>query len=318
LTPILIDNLINEITTINSNDKIVKTRSRESKFITPFWQEGKKPIGVMCCQFYEAKWSNGCMYACDYCYLKGTFRWQGWKGKEQIIFSNINKLFEEINRFLNIKKPMVLHTGEVSDSLAVPGSEKIMGELVERFGKQNKHTLLLLTKSDNIDNLLPLSHNKRTVIGFSINPPKIAKTFEIGTPSTEKRLNAALKCINVGYKVMIRVDPMIPVKGWKKQYLTLFNKINKLDLYGVVIGTLRAFSGLKPLMSKELQSMLEIREKDRRWHIEQQLRNEMYSLAFKTLKTKRIGLCKESGETWSKLGSKYGFRKFICNCHLQD
>ena len=27
---------------------------------TPFWKEGNKPTGVLCCQFYEAKWSNGC------------------------------------------------------------------------------------------------------------------------------------------------------------------------------------------------------------------------------------------------------------------
>ena len=296
----------------------ISVRKRKSQFVTPFWSEGKKPVGVLCCQFHEAKWSNGCMYKCDYCYLKGTFRWQKWKGGEQTIFSNTQEFFAEVEEFLKLEKPDVLHTGEVADSLAVPGSERIMGQLVERFGKQDRHTLLLLTKSNNIDELLGLRHNRMTVIGFSINPPTIARAFEKGAAPTEQRLAAARKCIKAGYKVMVRVDPMIPVKGWKRQYEALFDKLNNMDLFGVVVGTLRAFAGLKPMMCRELRDMLQIREKDRRWHLEQQLRAEMYALAFKTLKAERMGLCKESGEMWAKLGMKYGFRKFICNCHLQE
>jgi len=296
----------------------ISLRPRKSKFITPFWQEGKKPAGVLCCQFHEAKWSNGCIYKCDYCYLKGTFRWQKWKGGEQTVFSNLPEFFEEVEEFLKLEKPDVLHTGEVADSLAVPGSEKIMAQLVERFAEQDRHTLLLLTKSQNIDALLKVKHNRMTVIGFSINPPAIARKYEKGAATTEQRLSAARKCIKAGYKVMVRVDPMIPVKGWRRQYTALFNKLNDMELYGIVVGTLRAFSGLKPMMSRQLREMLEVREKDRRWHLEQNLRDEMYALAFQILKAERMGLCKESGEMWAKLGMKYGFRKFICNCHLQE
>ncbi|HEV8405514.1 MAG TPA: radical SAM protein [Nitrososphaera sp.] len=310
----LIDNLIQ----INKRRSGVLVRDRKSKFITPFWEKGKKPDGVLCCQFYEAKWSNGCMYDCGYCYLRGTFRWQEWNGREQTIFSNVGELFREVDEFLKQERPTVLHTGEVSDSLAVPGSEKIMAKLIEKFAQQDKHTLLLLTKSNNIKELLDLKHNRRTVIAFSINPASIARRFEKGAASTDDRLRAAKQCIKSGYKVMVRVDPMIPVKGWRQQYKGLFNQLNKLQLYGVVVGTLRAFSGLKPKMTKELSNMLEVREKDRRWHLEQELRDEMYSLAFSTLNAERMGLCKEAGRTWGLLGKKYGYRKFICNCHLQE
>ncbi len=165
--------LITDLRKLNKRQNGLKIRHRESQFITPFWKNGNKPSGVLCCQFYEAKWSNGCVYECDYCYLKGTFRWQKWKGREQTIFSNVDKLFEEVEEFLTLEKPMVLHTGEVADSLAVPGSEEIMSRLVERFGKQDKHTLLLLTKSNNINQLLDVRHNRMTVIGFSINPTSV-------------------------------------------------------------------------------------------------------------------------------------------------
>lgn len=312
------NSLIEDLVHINKRRNGVLVRDRKSRFITPFWEEGKKPIGVLCCQFYEAKWSNGCMYDCGYCYLRGTFRWQEWNGREQTVFSNIDQLFLEVDEFLKLEKPTVLHTGEVSDSLAVPGSEKIMAKLVQKFGQQDKHTLLLLTKSDNIEELLGLQHNRMTVIGFSINPPAVARRFEKGAATTEKRLRAARRCIKAGYKVMVRVDPMIPVKGWKRQYKALFNQLNLIEPYGVVVGTLRAFSGLKPKVSKELKVMLTVREKDRRWHLGSELRNEMYSLAFSTLTTHRMGLCKEAGETWGLLGKEYGFRKFICNCRLQE
>ena len=93
--------------------------------------------------------------------------------------------------------------------------------------------------------LLTLNHKRRTVIGFSINPSFIAKYYELEAPSTENRLKAAKKCIDAGYKVMVRVDPMIPIVGWRHHYIGLFNDLNKLELYGVVIGTLRAFPNLK-------------------------------------------------------------------------
>jgi spore photoproduct lyase len=61
---------------------------------------------------------------------------------------------------------------------------------VKRFGKQNKHTLLLLTKSSNVNGLLKLKHNGMTVVGFSINPQAIVSKYELGTSATNDRLDA--------------------------------------------------------------------------------------------------------------------------------
>lgn len=289
-------------------------RERKSRFIEPFWKEGKKPRGVLCCQFYEAKWSNGCLFACDYCYLKGTFRWQGWKGREQTVFSNQDQLLEEIEEFLMLEKPSILHTGEISDSLAVPGSDTFMARLAKRFGQQRKHTLLLLTKSDNVDVLLRAEHNGQTVIGFSINPELIAERFEIGAANTQQRLEAASRCMETGYPVMVRVDPMLPVDNWRRSYAELFDRLNEMPLHGVVVGTLRAYPGLKPKMSQELQLMLGDRDIDGRYHLPEEIRWEMYGLAFQRLTFRRIGICKESGHVWARLLKLYGQRQFLCNC----
>jgi DNA repair photolyase len=129
-------------------------------------------------------------------------------------------------------------------------------------------------------------------------------------------LKATKCCIDSGYKVMIRVDPMIPIQNWRYHYINLFNELNKLNLYGIVIGTLRAFPNLKLIMSDELKSLLNYRDIDGRYHIHPKLRWEMYKLAFSILKLKRVGICKESGEIWARLQSEVSHKDFICNCHL--
>lgn len=293
-------------------------RERKSRFIEPFWKDGEKPKGVLCCQFYEAKWSNGCVFACEYCYLRGTFRWQGWKGRSQTVFTNVDELKNEVDEFLNLPGSHVLHTGEVADSLAVPGTEELMGSFVESFGEQKRHTLLLLTKSDNVGSLLNLEHNDQTVIGFSINPSVVSKQFEIGAASTRSRLRAAKRCSEAGYRVMVRVDPIIPVPNWRKHYRKLFDELNALELYGVVVGTLRAFNGLRISLGSELKSYLTNRDVDGRWHIPHDLRLEIYKMAFQELRFKRMGVCKESGETWSQLISEFRDKRFFCNCRLQN
>ncbi len=291
---------------------VINERERKSSFVKPFWSKPKK-TGVLCCQFYELAWSNGCPYACDYCYLKGTFRMQGWKGREQTIFTNTKEMIKETRKFLSKEQPSILHTGELSDSLAAPGSDQIMSKLVTLFGVQNKHTLLLLTKSDNVDFLLNLRHNYRTVVGFSINSKRVAKRFEIGAPSTQRRLKAARKCIEAGYPVMVRVDPMIPIEDWEKDYGDLFEQLNHMALRGVVVGTLRAYQSLIPKIGGELRTMLVDRERDRRYHIDKDLRNRMYNFAFSMLNHKRMGICKEMGDLWGVLATKY-HKRFICNC----
>jgi len=294
---------------------VINTRERKAKFVKEFWQK-EKPVGVLCCKFSELIWSNGCPYGCDYCYLKGTFRVQKWNGFEQTIFSNSTEMWKEIEDFLKKEESSILHTGELADSLAAPGAPEIMADIVTRFGMQSRHTLLLLTKSDNVDALLSAKHNGMTVVGFSINPQPIVRKYELGTASTRKRMQAARKCVKAGYPVMVRVDPMIPVPGWKKYYSELFAELNKIDLRGVVVGTLRAYPGLAFRISKELRSMLKNKDIDGRYHIDANIRNEMYEFAFSRIKAKRMGICKESGEMWGQLSKKHS-KRFICNCRCQ-
>jgi len=291
----------------------IEFRERKSKFVEPFWRK-KKPTGVLCCQFHELKWANGCIYDCQYCYLLGTARGT-WRRKETI-FTNTDVLEQEVEILLRTaEKPTVLHTGEIADSLAVPESEELMAKLTLKFAKQKKHKLLLLTKSDNVDHLLNLEHEKMTVVGFSVNPELIAKKYELLAPPPRRRLVAAEKCIEAGYPVMIRVDPIIPVIGWLEIYKELFEVIDSMALNGVVLGTLRAFPTLMRFLPSELKSMLTDKEIDGRLHLPRKLRLEIYREGFSALKFTNIGVCKETGLIWAELKKEFQDKKFFCNCN---
>jgi hypothetical protein len=109
---------------------------------------------------------------------------------------------------------------------------------------------------------------------------------------------------------------MIPIRNWEQDYAELFDELNHMALRGVVIGTLRAYQSLIPKIGKELRSMLVDREKDRRYHIDKELRNRMYNFAFSKLSHKRMGICKEMGDLWGTLATKY-HKRFICNCKCE-
>ena len=119
--------------------------------------------------------------------------------------------------------------------------------------------------------------------------------------------------MEAGFPVMVRVDPMIPVEGWEHLYSCLFDRLNALDLKGVVIGTLRAYPGLIWRIGNELKSMLTERGGDGRYHLPWNLRLDMYKLAFSKLRYEYMGVCKENGSLWGILAREFK-KKFLCNC----
>ena len=70
----------------------------------------------------------------------------------------------------------------------------------------------MLTKSDNVDDILDLPHNGQTIIAWSMNNTMVSQKFEIGAPSFERRLAAARKVQEAGYRVRIRLDPIVPLR----------------------------------------------------------------------------------------------------------
>lgn len=102
----------------------------------------------------------------------------------------------------------------------------------------------MLTKSDNVNDILNFHHNRHTIIAWSMNNDRVSRKFEIGAPTFERRLKAARKVQQDGYPLRIRLDPIVPFDGWQKGYAKTVKRIFE-EIYPerITLGTLRFEGG---------------------------------------------------------------------------
>ena len=302
----------------NSKVPLVK-QIGDSSIITRF---DKTPLpttltDVVCPHFLELKWAYGCPFDCAWCYLKGTFRFQPTKAKP--VFKSIEKVEAHTRSFLEeVTTPEILNTGELADSLMGEGlSEPFSKLIIPMFEEQNKHKVLFVTKSDNTKHLLEIRPHNNVIVSFSLNADEVAKRWEAGAPSVERRVKAAQELSQAGYEVRVRIDPMVPVQNWQEYYTTFISKIfSQFIPSRITLGSLR---GLQTTIngSKDRSWVTYLSEKSN-WgkKIDFNIRYDMYSEIINLLKVKynyqNIAFCKETVAMWNKLGMDY--KNIKCNC----
>jgi len=277
----------------------------------------QKKTDVVCPHFLELKWATGCPYDCSWCYLKGTFRFLPYKTNPHI--KDFDKIEKHTRTFLEyVQTPEILNTGEIADSLMLEGDKKSFVKfIVPLFESQNRHKVLLVTKSDKIKNLLKLDSHHQVIVSFSLNAIPIAQRWEKKAPSVEERIKAAKVLYNEGYEVRIRIDPMIPAENWEKLYTHLIDLIfDSFIPERITLGSLR---GLQSTINGTLdKSWVKYLSEYSNWgkKIDINLRLAMYRKIISYLgeryKYHRIVLCKETLAVWEILGLNY--KKMKCNC----
>ncbi|HHT9117676.1 MAG TPA: radical SAM protein [Candidatus Hypogeohydataceae bacterium YC38] len=286
--------------------------TRKSKFIHYF---DKTPPGVVCPHFYVLSHANGCPYDCSYCYLQLTFRHRpGLR-----IFQNSEDLAREVKDWLSkTERPSLLNAGELSDGLATDHITGLSKFIVPLFRGQDRHKLLFLTKSTNIQNLLAVVPTPQVVVSFSINAPEVSKMFEPAAPDPLERLEAARTLIKGGWRVRLRIDPIVPIEDWQKIYGRLADSI-PTEVETITLGSLRYFRALPNYShrGKEIFKYASLKDgTDNRIRIERNLRLEIYKFLIQKFTaaniTCKIGLCKETQEVHDILGLA-GNRQ-SCNC----
>jgi spore photoproduct lyase len=275
----------------------MKSRLRKSNFIRLF---DKTPESVICPHFYELILSNGCPFNCLYCYLKLTFR--GDKGP--VLFTNP---WNQVEKELEKIKSGVFSTGELADSLAI--IPPLLKPSINYFKNQKDKFLLLTTKSENIDILLDMEPTPQVWISFSVNSAIAWEKFEKRTPHPYKRIEAAKKLKDAGWKVRVRLDPVIEETGIDS-YKDIVEKVRKLESDIVTVGTLRQFPGLFRFEKKAPRSGLS-KALDGRMRYPLKLRAEIYKRIADWLGV-QPALCKETKELWSMLGWEFK----ACNCTI--
>jgi Spore photoproduct lyase len=196
---------------------------------------------LLCPHFDRLKLaSNGCPYACDWCYLKATYR---GAFPYMTVYAEHDKIKAKISkRLLETDGNVIFNSGELADSLALDHLTGAVAEFIPFFAASGNGYLFTLTKSDNVNGILDLEHNGHTIPAWSLNDDKVSRTYEIGAPTFERRLMAAQKVQNAGYSPRIRLDPIVPFNGWKESYADntklrgLVNRVQRFErgLYTLV------------------------------------------------------------------------------------
>ena len=287
-------------------------RKRFSNFIHYF---DKTPPGIVCPHFYVLAHANGCPYACDYCYLRLTLRHY----PEPTVFTNTARMFQELRDWLlSREEPSVLNAGELSDSLAWDAETGLTQNLIPLFESQKKHKLLLLTKSTKVEGLLRMDPTPQVIVSFSVNAPAVARKYERGAPPAEARLEAAKKLREAGWEVRVRLDPMLPVDGWKDHYGEAVALINEVKPSVVTLGSLRFFRTLvnhAPRGTDVFGFGRDHNDPDQRLRLAEELRVEMYRFCIERLESLRVGLCKETESVHKMLSLPAGRQS--CNCTVE-
>jgi len=296
------------------------------------------PDGRMICPHFDRLKlaSNGCFYQCDWCYLKLTYR-------AAFPFITIRAQYDRIKEQLHKKlsqttNPIIFNTGELADSLSMEHLTSAGREFIPWLGNTENGYLFMLTKSDNVDDILDLTHNGRTIITWSMNNEHISEKFEIGAPSFERRLIAARKVQRLGYPLRIRLDPIVPFDGWQDAYTETIQKIfQKVTPERVTLGTLRFEEGFYnmrnsifttgPDLPNFLESMAPMfppkkvrgtkKPKSGKYSFTEKQRAEIFKFIISKIRQHSdctIALCKESAKIWKK--TRLNLSRCRCVCQL--
>jgi len=278
----------------------ITERERKSLFIH-LNDKANTHRGIVCEPFYVLSYYIGCPFACTYCYLQGTFRGH----VDPVVYRNREKLLGELDAWLALPGRLRLNAGELGDSLALDGKIPLVDDLVPRFLAQERHTLLLVTKSTNVKNLLKYQPNDRVIVAFSVNSESAWRLFEKQTPHPFQRLEAAAEVSQGGYITVLRLDPMLPVSRWEREHVELIDRTYALFRpHQWTIGSLRFFPTLPIWTAKVGRSThvynfgVESSPEDGRRRLKTPLRAQMYRHAMQAVRAHDrevpIRLCKET------------------------
>jgi spore photoproduct lyase len=286
--------------------------------------DGNLGTSVRCLPYYKlVPISNGCPYYCTYCYLAFVYCKYAPFIKINI---NYDTMFRQIRKAIsNYDSKTSFNMGEMLDSLALDHITNLTTMLVPFFSGFSKSFLMLLTKSNNIDNLLAIEPNEQTVVSWSLNSRRMIDTYELGTAGLDERIKAARLCQEHGYRIRIRIDPGILYSGWKAGYADLIQRtLSVLRPENVTLGMLRLLPGHYHLAAeaygdraRKLWNHNFVKgASDGKLRYPPKERVEFYTYLINVIRSfdkhVSISLCRETPEIWGIFRDRCEPRK--CNC----
>ena len=202
-----------------------------------------------CCGYQILHIGSYCTMDCSYCILQSYFHPPVLQ-----FFVNHDDMKAELDQLLAKPKLHRIGTGEFTDSLIWEQWSDLTPWLVDRFAGQSRSVLELKTKTTNISRLEGLNHQRKTILSWSLNTPRIIASQERGTASLKARIRAAAQCQSWGYPLAFHFDPMVIYPGCEHEYpkvlKQLFDAIAPENIVWISMGTFRFMPALKAIIEK--------------------------------------------------------------------
>ena len=173
--------------------------------------------------FYFSHLLN-CLYDCRYCFLQGMFRSANyvWFVNHEDFAAAID---EEVTKADAAGESMCFFSGYDCDSLGMEGVTGFAEDFVERFADWPSATLELRTKSVGVRCLLEREPLENVVVAFSLSPGEVAAAVEHKAPSVARRLKAMRELAEAGWRIGLRLDPLIDFANFEGSYRQLVEEI---------------------------------------------------------------------------------------------
>jgi spore photoproduct lyase len=181
-----------------------------------------------------------CVYDCRYCFLQGMYR-----SAHQVLFINYEAFVDEIRRISkqHAPEPVWFFSGYDCDSLAYEPVTHFIDYHLPEFNRIENAWLEIRTKSTQIRQLLRHPASERVVVAFSFTDEPTHQQTEHQVPSIQKRIDAMLKLADAGWKLGLRLDPVIYHRhyqqGFEALLKTLFDQLPAEQIHSVSLGSFR-------------------------------------------------------------------------------
>ena len=193
-----------------------------------------------------------CIYDCEYCFLQGKHM-----SAHYLLFINYEDFFIEIEKKIkqNRFEKSYFFSGYDCDSLAFDGITGFVESFLPIFERNKNGILEIRTKSVKIQKILKHKPINNCIIAFSFTPENISKLIEHKVPSVKKRIDSMKKLAEMGWKIGLRFDPIIPTCNFAKIYENLFKNIAsnvpKEKIHSISFGMMRFPKKMFKKMIKE-------------------------------------------------------------------
>lgn len=279
--------------------------------------------GGHCQPALELNIVEGCVFRCAYCGF----------GRRIIFYLDVERFMVGLDEvFARHPRQSLFKYSNMTDLPPFEPELDAVRPMVERFAREPGRFLMLFTKSDNVDFLLPIKHGGRTIVSWSLSGETISQTVDKRTATMRQRIAAMAKCQSAGYLVRARLSPIVPVKDWRAEYELLFVELFAACRPDVVTLELLGWMDFDDLVRIVPEQMLDAEAvaearaaagqiAGQRWRpFTERTHQEIYRFCIETIGRLSPGtpvsICHGTPETWSALGPLVGMSpgEFICNC----